>query len=383
MAQSIYGLLGNCTVSVTTGPSKGTGFFVAPGLVLTCAHVVAPSQQASAPIQVSWQGQSFSATLTQAREASDLALLKVDIPNQSCVLLAGSADPFSDLYSYGFPDTEPAGTPSTFQCVGWLGPANELIKFKEGQVRPGMSGSPLLNKDTGSVCGIVQITYDRSSYAAGGKGLLTQAIYREFPELAAAQQSFHARDHSWPDLLSQEQRQKLQLNWLPGPAVPDKLQVFVSYSQKDEALKEEFDDAVVMLRRNNLIESWSDKDITADQEKDAEVQKHLNTANIIILLVSNSFLASNDLYETEMTRAMERHETGTARIVPIILRQCEWRDTPFGKLLGLPRNGKPIASWNNRDEAFYEVAKELRRVVEDLKKTPTASYSLTHKYLNL
>lgn len=373
MAQSIYELLGNCTVSVTTGPSKGTGFFVAPGLVLTCAHVITPSQQANSSIQISWQGQSFPATLSQAREASDLALLKVAIPNHPCVLLAGSAEPFSDLYSYGFPDTEPAGTPSTFQCVGWLGLANELIKFKEGQVRPGMSGSPLLNKDTGSVCGIVQITYDRSSYAADGKGLLTQAIYREFPELETAQQSFHTRDHSWPDLLSQNQRQKLQLNWLPRAAVPDKLQVFFSYSHKDEEIKEDLDTALVMMRREGLIENWYDRDIEAGTEINEEIEKHLNNAHIILLLVSPSFLRSDYCYQTEMTRAMQRHEAKTARVVPIILRPCPWQTAPFGKLKALPKDGKPITTWNNRDEAFLDVAKELRRVVVELKKASTIS----------
>ena len=370
MVQSIYELVTMCSVRVTVGNAQGSGFFVAPGLVLTCAHVIQSAQKSGAPIQVIWQGKPYLGATYASRDAlyPDIALLKVAISNNPCVLLAGSAEPFSDLYSYGYADTEPGGASATFACDGWAGPQNELVKFKVGQVRPGMSGSPLLNRETGSVCGIVQTTLDRSSLL-GGKGLLTRVIFREFPELEEAQQAFHTRDKRWSDALTQEQRQKLQLNWLAAPTVPDKLKVFVSYSLKDEALKEEFDDAVVMLRRNNLIESWSYKDITADQEKDVEIQKHLDIANIIILLVSNSFLASNALYEKEMTRAMERHKAGTARIVPIILRYCEWRDTPFGKLLGLPRNGKPIATWSNRDEAFYEVARELRRVVEELKKS--------------
>ncbi|HEV2582844.1 MAG TPA: trypsin-like peptidase domain-containing protein, partial [Ktedonobacteraceae bacterium] len=318
MAQSIYELVTNCTVRINVGNSKGTGFFVAPGTILTCAHVITPAQTSGIPIQIAWQGQSYTGTFQNDWVAigPDLALLKVDISHHPCVLLAGSADPFSDLFSYGFPDTEPTGTPTTFKCVGWLGPQYEFVKFKEGQVRPGMSGSPILNNETGSVCGIVQITLDRTS-AAGGKGLLTKVIYQTFPALEEAQKQFHTGDKHWSDALTQSQRERLSLTWLPAPTITGKIQVFFSYSHKDDDLKDDLDTALVMMRREGLIENWYDRDIEAGTAIDEEIEKHLNDAHIILLLVSPAFLRSDYCYQTEMTSAMKRHETKTARVVPI------------------------------------------------------------------
>ena len=369
MAQSIYDLVTDCTVRITAGNSQGSGFFVAPGLVLTCAHVIEPAQQGGEAIQCAWQGKTYPAEIYAYRDVAypDLALLKVGVPNHPCVLLAGSAEPFSNLYSYGYGDKEPGGASTTFACEGWAGPQNEQIKFKDGQVRPGMSGSPVLNYDTGSVCGIVQSSRDRSS-ALGGKALLTSVIFREFPELEKKQQEFHTQDKRWSDALSQAQRQKLGLGWLPTPTVTGTIEVFFSYAHKDEDLKDDIVTALALMRRQKLIENWFDREITAGQQLDQNIAEHLEKARIILLLVSRYFMASDYCYDTEMMRAMQRHTANTARVIPVILSPCDWHDAPFGRLKALPKDGKPITTWSNRDEAFLDVAKELRRVVEDLTK---------------
>jgi TIR domain len=157
------------------------------------------------------------------------------------------------------------------------------------------------------------------------------------------------------------------------PAITGKLQVFFSYSHKDDALIDELNVALAMLRRNELVESWFDRAIEGGQELDEAIEKHLNSANIILLLVSPAFLASDYCYKTEMKRAIERYEAGEVRVIPIILRPCEWQKTPFARLKALPKDGKPITTWGNRDEALLDVAKELRRVVEELKKSSTLS----------
>src|SRR5438105_4692765 len=123
MPQSLYDLLHNCIVRVATPEAQGTGFFVAPGLILTCYHVVEPARQNNSPIEVSWNGQTILAQIKDFREVdkSDLALLTVNLSNHSCVLLCGGAEPYNHLYSYGYPDIEPHGASTTFECEGWAG----------------------------------------------------------------------------------------------------------------------------------------------------------------------------------------------------------------------------------------------------------------------
>ncbi len=97
-----------------------------------------------------------------------------------------------------------------------------------------------------------------------------------------------------------------------------------------------------------------------------EIDQHLNSAQVILLLVSASFLASDYCYDVELKRAMERHEAGEARVIPVILRPVDWHDAPFGKLQALPRNAKPVTRWTDRDEAFADVARGIRAAVESI-----------------
>lgn len=144
--------------------------------------------------------------------------------------------------------------------------------------------------------------------------------------------------------------------------------IFFCYAHEDKALLNKLKNHLKPLQREMLINVWDDFDINAGSEWEREISEHLNTAQIILLLVSSDFLASDYCYSTEMKRAMERHERGEARVIPIILRPAFWQTSPFGKLQALPANGKPVvsSSWNNWDEAFYDVAEGVRKVVERL-----------------
>jgi hypothetical protein len=75
-------------------------------------------------------------------------------------------------------------------------------------------------------------------------------------------------------------------------------------------------------------------------------------------------MASEYCYDLEMQRAMERHQAGTARVIPIILRPTDWKDTPFSKLQALPKDGKPITTWENQDEAFLNVVQSIRKAIK-------------------
>ncbi|HVB75559.1 MAG TPA: trypsin-like peptidase domain-containing protein [Ktedonobacteraceae bacterium] len=370
MASSLYELLSDCTVRVTSKGSQGTGFFVAPGLILTCSHVLADAYKANTTIEVSWKEQLCSASIYAYRDAlyPDIALLSVTIPGHPCVLLHGSAQPFSDLYSYGFADNEPQGAPTTFACEGSIGQANELLKFKEGQVRPGMSGSPVLNRETGCVCGIVQITRDRSS-ALGGKALLSQVILREFPELAEKQQQFHRQDSRWYDAMSPAQRKQAGINEPAEQGKSDNtIEVFYSYAAEDEKMALRLQKHLILLKRQNLITDWYAAKIIPGEEPSEQIKKHLDSARIILLLISPDYMFSEHHDTVEVKRAMERSKSGEAVIIPVLLRSfADWTAAPFGKLLAIPRNGKPINRWADKDEAFAEVAKEIRAVVHNLR----------------
>lgn len=152
------------------------------------------------------------------------------------------------------------------------------------------------------------------------------------------------------------------------PTAP--LDVFYSYSHKDEALRDELATQLAALKREGLIRAWHDRDIEGGTEWKDQIDTHLNTAAIILLLVSPSFIASDYIWDKELKVALERHEAGSARVIPIILRPCDWQKSPFAKLQALPRDAKPVTLWPNQDEAFLDVAKGIRRVVVELCKPP-------------
>ena len=202
MEQQLYELLRQCTVrvSILGKTGHGTGFFVGPGLILTCAHVVKAARPSTSPVEVYWNGQLHSAQITRFLPDPDLALLQVNLTDHLCVYLQEEAIPFDDLYSYGYPDDYSDGDSATFALEGRAGEQGEQLKFKAGQARPGLSGAPLLNVRTGHVCGIVQLTRDRST-ALGGRAVSTTIMFRVFPGLVAQQQQFHQQDGRWMNCL--------------------------------------------------------------------------------------------------------------------------------------------------------------------------------------
>ncbi len=121
---------------------------------------------------------------------------------------------------------------------------------------------------------------------------------------------------------------------------------------KDKALIDELDKHLSSLERQGQIMIWSVRKVSAGKELLREIDNYLNSADIILLLVSVGFMSSDDSYRVQMQRAMERHKRGEARVIPVILKPVDWKEAPFGKLQPLPTNGKPITSWPNRDEAF-------------------------------
>ncbi|WP_245939878.1 toll/interleukin-1 receptor domain-containing protein [Stenomitos frigidus] len=145
------------------------------------------------------------------------------------------------------------------------------------------------------------------------------------------------------------------------PPVPT--DVFFSYSHRDEELRDELAIHLSMLKRQGIIAAWHDREITAGSDWAGAIDSHLNSASVILLLVSANFLASDYCYDLELEQAMKRHEAGEATVIPIILKPCDWTGAPFGKLQALPKNAKPVTKWDDRDEAFLNVAQGIRAVI--------------------
>ncbi len=144
--------------------------------------------------------------------------------------------------------------------------------------------------------------------------------------------------------------------------------IFFCYVREDEVLLNKLKAHLKPLQREGLIAVWYDRDISAGTEWEREIRKHLNAAQIILLLVSPDFMNSDYCISHEMKRAVERHERKEARVIPIILDHVYWQVDPLNKLQVLPTDGKPVmgASWHSLNEALFNVTEGIRRVVEQL-----------------
>lgn len=145
------------------------------------------------------------------------------------------------------------------------------------------------------------------------------------------------------------------------------IEIFFSYAHEDEDLKITLEKHLSILKRLGYLKPWHDRKILPGEKWKSIIDKHIHTAQIILLLISADFINSDFCYGAEMSIALKRHTKGEAITIPVILRPIDnWQATPFGMLLGLPRDRRPITKWKNQDEAFAEVAKGIREVVESL-----------------
>jgi hypothetical protein len=161
------------TVHVVAGASVGSGFFVGPGLVLTCAHVLR-SVTSGTTLKVVWKGQSYSADVRKMQPECcdpgvavlpDIALLAISMRDHPRAEIGDECAPGQDVYAYGYPAAKPDGDPLLGRCEGTDG--RGLLKFRDTMVDHGMSGAPLLNRCTGTVCGMVKATRDKD-WPVGG-----------------------------------------------------------------------------------------------------------------------------------------------------------------------------------------------------------------------
>lgn len=150
------------------------------------------------------------------------------------------------------------------------------------------------------------------------------------------------------------------------------IEIIFCYAREDDKLRQNLEKQLRALKRQGLINVWYDRQINSGIEWKYEVDRHFNTANIILLLISSDFMDSDYCYSVEMKHAMERHRHGDARVIPVILRPTLWQGAPFGKLQALPPDAIPVVNrkWRSQDEAFFTIAKGIKKVVEELLEPP-------------
>lgn len=142
--------------------------------------------------------------------------------------------------------------------------------------------------------------------------------------------------------------------------------IFISYCHADDDCRKRLDIYLAPLKYEGLIATWTDQLIMPGARWADDISKNLNSSDIIILLISADFIASYYCIEVEMKLALERHQRGEARIIPVFIRPADWSKMPFAVLQGLPKGAKPISCWSTPDEAWLEVAQGIRSVTEEI-----------------
>lgn len=158
----------------------------------------------------------------------------------------------------------------------------------------------------------------------------------------------------------------------PEPATPpapedNRINVFISYAHKDRKFVDKLNVHLATLRRE-LIYQWEDSEILPGASWSDEIETKLEKAQIILLLISPDFLNSDFIYNRELPIALKRHKRGEAVVIPIILRPSLWDTQEFAGLQALPTGTRPIVQWSDEDEAFLDVTKGLRKVIQSIQK---------------
>ncbi|EAA8317781.1 toll/interleukin-1 receptor domain-containing protein [Salmonella enterica subsp. enterica] len=147
-----------------------------------------------------------------------------------------------------------------------------------------------------------------------------------------------------------------------------------SYTHADEALRNELEKHLSPLKRMGKITTWHDRCIIPGQEFENQIDLYFSQADIILLLISSDFIASDYCYQVEMTNALERHNRGEAVVIPVILRECAWKMLPFGRILAATIDGKPIDKFASHDEGYVQVVDAVSRAIANLEaKNPQQS----------
>ncbi len=153
------------------------------------------------------------------------------------------------------------------------------------------------------------------------------------------------------------------------------LNLFCAYNQADVELQQELLTHLALWKRKNIINIWSHDQIQAGREADNEMIVHLEQADLVLLLLSANFLASDE-YDLVVERALKLQMVGKTRVIPILLRPVDLTDTPLALLKLLPTNGQAVTNWPRRDNAFWDIQRGIQRVLAELNEPSTEKRNL-------
>jgi hypothetical protein len=140
----------------------------------------------------------------------------------------------------------------------------------------------------------------------------------------------------------------------------------ICYAHEDKKACEELEHHLSNMKYQQLIVSWSDREILPGKDWKKEIDTQLKTADLILLLISADFMSSEYCYGVEMQQALQRHRAGSARVISILLRSVDWKNAPFSELQMLPEDARSISQWKDRDEAWNSVVRDIRRVLNEM-----------------
>ncbi len=146
------------------------------------------------------------------------------------------------------------------------------------------------------------------------------------------------------------------------------IEVFFSYAHEDEDLMNDVRQQLIIFEREGQILKWYDRMIPAGEEWESHIDRRIRQAQIILLFVSPSFIESKYCYDIEVKEALKRHTSNEAHVIPIILRPCAWEEAPFSKLQALPRDGRAVSQWDDRDQVCLDVARAVMKVARRVAK---------------
>lgn len=141
---------------------------------------------------------------------------------------------------------------------------------------------------------------------------------------------------------------------------------FISYANQDEHLFKQFETHLKIMRKQGAIRSWHQGMIAPGDDWRAKTARELAAADVVLLLLSPDFLASDYLDDEHVAQAIRRHERQEARVIPIIVRDCQLTGSPLARLRALPKTGEPLSKWQDVDAFWKAIAIGIQEAIAEL-----------------
>jgi hypothetical protein len=338
------------------------------GVLLTAAHVLSPDASVAGALRPSVATVVRAGTSGKSRETRSIGdVLFTSSPDALDITIAELDPPVVDLPPAAIAKAVPSPTSSgRVVLIGYPGGGELAISLGDGElldyadpllhyrcpVDASSSGSPIFDEEW-NLLGIhhASATSPENRWTGGSGalgigvgiwvGAITRELQRQFGDRGRARES-------------------------TAKPVRRPVRVFVSYAHNDQSLWQELSKHLQVLKRQGLVDMWDDRSLKPGDDWESEISARLEAADIVLLLISADYIASDYLYSKELTRILEKHQAGQAIALPVLLRPVNWAGTPIAELQALPKDGTPVTVWSNRDSAWTSVAEGLRQAIDRL-----------------